>query len=255
MVELVSSNGGNNDNLRSISNPSPSSSSSENKLKNSNSSNKLINLFDDMNQQQQQFENHQMKSIINNNNYIEPESPEHFGDYDTDNFLNSDFNRELQIQTATEERRNEYVRYVNYTLFIGTWNVNGQIMLNTDVMRTHFLSIDANAPDFYAIGFQELDLSKEAFLFNDNKKEDYWLQICEQSLHPERQYFLLKKIRLIGMMLIIFAAREFRQFIKNVAAETVGTGILGKMVSLVCFVWYFLCDIFVFSLQNIFTGK
>ncbi|KAH9511630.1 hypothetical protein DERF_010077 [Dermatophagoides farinae] len=228
-IVSVSSNGGNNDNLRSISNPSPSSSSSENKLKNSNSSNKLINLFDDMNQQQQQYENHQMKSIINNNNYIEPESPEHFGDYDTDNFLNSDFNRELQIQTATEERRNEYVRYVNYTLFIGTWNVNGQIMLNTDVMRTHFLSIDANAPDFYAIGFQELDLSKEAFLFNDNKKEDYWLQICEQSLHPERQYFLLKKIRLIGMMLIIFAAREFRQFIKNVAAETVGTGILGKM--------------------------
>ncbi|KAH9425493.1 hypothetical protein DERP_006101, partial [Dermatophagoides pteronyssinus] len=99
----------------------------------------------------------------------------------------------------------------------------------SELMRKYFLGCDSIGPDFYAIGFQELDLSKEAFLFNDYKKEEYWLQICEQSLHPDRQYFLLKKIRLIGMMLVIFAAREFRQFIKNVAAETVGTGILGKM--------------------------
>nr|XP_027195642.1 inositol polyphosphate 5-phosphatase OCRL-1-like [Dermatophagoides pteronyssinus] len=145
------------------------------------------------------------------------------------NHFENDYNRELLIQTETDERRNEYVRYINYTIFIGTWNVNGQILSKPELMRKYFLGCDSIGPDFYAIGFQELDLSKEAFLFNDYKKEEYWLQICEQSLHPDRQYFLLKKIRLIGMMLVIFAAREFRQYIKNVAAETVGTGILGKM--------------------------
>ncbi|OTF70811.1 hypothetical protein BLA29_007011, partial [Euroglyphus maynei] len=144
-----------------------------------------------------QQQDDQILKINYENNYIEPESPDHFGDpYDSDNFLN-ECNRELQIQTATEERKNEYVRYENYTIFIGTWNVNGQIMTKPEIMQTHFLACDTVAPDFYAIGFQELDLSKEAFLFNDNKKEDYWLQICEQSLHPDRKYFLLKKIRLI----------------------------------------------------------
>ncbi|UXI22038.1 Nucleobindin-1 [Sarcoptes scabiei] len=141
----------------------------------------------------------------------------------------NDFNREYLIQTATEERRNEYVSYDNYSLFIGTWNVNGQTLTRADLIKKYFLSIDTNGPDLYAIGFQELDLSKEAFLFNDNKREDYWLKICEQSLHPDRNYFLVKKIRLIGMMIVVFAAQEFLPLIKNVAAETVGTGILGKM--------------------------
>lgn len=68
--------------------------------------------------------------------------------------------------------------WFNFTLllcriFVGTWNVNGQ---PASVSLVDWLTVaDRNPPDIYAIGFQELDLSKEAFLFNETPREGEWL--------------------------------------------------------------------------------
>ena len=102
------------------------------------------------------------------------------------------------IRSLTEERESEYTKLVKYTLFVGTWNVNGQMSYEEFEMKTHFLSCDAVAPDFFAIGFQELDLSKEAFIFNDDKKVDHWTGLCKRSLPKSASYVLLDRIRLIG---------------------------------------------------------
>ncbi|XP_053209515.1 inositol polyphosphate 5-phosphatase OCRL-like isoform X2 [Panonychus citri] len=135
--------------------------------------------------------------------------------------------REINIRLKMAMLEDQYTELKSFNIFIGSWNVNGQ---NCSVsLGENWLASDANPPDIYAIGFQELDLSKEAFVFNDSTREDEWLQACTLSLHPSATYVKVKLVRLIGMMLIVFVKRELEEHVSNVASETVGTGILGKM--------------------------
>lgn len=60
----------------------------------------------------------------------------------------------------------------NYSILTCTWNVNGQPP--NGIKLDQWLSMDEMPPDIYAIGFQELDLSKEAFLFHETPREEEW---------------------------------------------------------------------------------
>lgn len=135
--------------------------------------------------------------------------------------------RESAISAHLKKHADEYTQQKQLRVFVGTWNVNGQPVYTTPVNL--WLSCDPFPPDVYAIGFQELDLSKEAYLFQDSPREAEWLKKCEASLHPKAKYVKIKHIRLIGMMLIIFVKEELKKHVTNVAAETVGTGIMRKI--------------------------
>ena len=123
-------------------------------------------------------------------------------------------------------------REANYTdlkdmrIFLGTYNVNGQAPTSG---LADWLAVDDEPADIYAVGFQELDLSKEAFLFNETPREDEWLRAVLRALHPKAKYRKVKLVRLVGMMLIVFIQEKHFAYVRGIAAEFVGTGLMGKL--------------------------
>ncbi|KAG9331296.1 hypothetical protein JZ751_019528 [Albula glossodonta] len=117
----------------------------------------------------------------------------------------------IRCEMLKNEALYTYIR--DFRFFMGTYNVNGQLPKES---LQPWLGCTEEAPDFYCVGFQELDLSKEAFLFNETPKEQDWRKA-------------VKLVRLVGIMLLFYVKTEHAQYISEVEAETVGTGIMGRM--------------------------
>ncbi|KAM8997295.1 type II inositol 1,4,5-trisphosphate 5-phosphatase isoform 2-T2 [Ara ararauna] len=134
--------------------------------------------------------------------------------------------RDTIVKSQLLQQEDSYTYIQNFRFFVGTYNVNGQ---SPKESLQPWLRCDAEPPDIYCVGFQELDLSKEAFFFNDTPKEEEWFKAVTDSLHPDVKYAKVKLVRLVGIMLLLYVKAELALNIAEVEAETVGTGIMGRM--------------------------
>ncbi|XP_044142990.1 type II inositol 1,4,5-trisphosphate 5-phosphatase isoform X2 [Bufo gargarizans] len=134
--------------------------------------------------------------------------------------------RDNLIKSELLKKEPTYTSIQDFRFFVGTYNVNGQ---SPKENLQPWFSIDPKPPDVYCIGFQELDLSKEAFFFNDTPKEEEWFKAVSEGLHPGAKYAKIKLIRLVGIMLLLYVRKDLAGHVSEVEAETVGTGIMGRM--------------------------
>lgn len=134
--------------------------------------------------------------------------------------------RDNLIRCELLKNEDVYTYLEDFSFFLGTYNVNGQTPKES--LRP-WLSATVSPPDIYCVGFQELDLSKEAFFFSDTPKELEWTKAVSEGLHPDAKYALVKLVRLVGIMLLFYVKKAHAEFISDIEAETVGTGIMGRM--------------------------
>lgn len=90
---------------------------------------------------------------------------------------------------------------------------------------------EEGVPDVIAIGFQELDLSTEALMGRDSKRETEWMERVNKSVEKVGQYELIRSVRLVGMLLAVFIKLELYDDVDDIDTKYVGTGIMGMMVS------------------------
>ena len=94
---------------------------------------------------------------------------------------------ENSIKYALSLKEDEFTEARTINIYCATWNVNGRSPLGFVRPWLSHSTLET-PPDIYAIGFQELDLSREAFLFTESEKEDEWKAVVDVSLHPKAKY-------------------------------------------------------------------
>ncbi|KAJ3286688.1 hypothetical protein HK104_008910 [Borealophlyctis nickersoniae] len=129
---------------------------------------------------------------------------------------------------AAKEMRAREARFVEYKsqkIFVGTWNINGQAA--TESLVPWLQTTSEEKPAIYALGFQELDLSTEAYILVDTAKEDEWSRGIEFALQNE--YVKIASKQLVGMLIMLYVKKEEVDAVSEISALYVGTGILGMM--------------------------
>lgn len=78
-----------------------------------------------------------------------------------------------KFQEELKKREQEYITFSDYTIYCGTWNVNGKGC--TEPSLRSWLARTTTPPDFYAIALQEVDLSAKAIAMSDSKIDQTWM--------------------------------------------------------------------------------
>ncbi|CAF1418116.1 unnamed protein product [Adineta ricciae] len=146
-----------------------------------------------------------------------------------------------RLEKRLKEREDDYMIYKPYHVVVGTFNVNNRqppahILLQEwlhSVTKNDGLS-EETLPDIIAVGFQEIDTSSGAYIYDDKKKEDEWegivrktIKACYKSKHSDHKFDLLNRVRLMGIILFVYVRAPHMNHCTLTSRSSVATGFMG----------------------------
>ncbi|CAF4490775.1 unnamed protein product, partial [Rotaria sp. Silwood2] len=99
-------------------------------------------------------------------------------------------NSSKRLEIRLKEREDEYTCYKQFNVLVGTFNVNNRQVPPNILLEEWLYQVTDNnnksnqicIPDIIAVGFQEIDTSGGAYIYDDKKKEDEWEQIVRKTI-------------------------------------------------------------------------
>ncbi|KAM9320557.1 synaptojanin-1 [Gastrophryne carolinensis] len=159
---------------------------------------------------------------------------------------------ELMLQSASprvlRSMCENYYRYAKprkIRICVGTWNVNGGKQFRSIAFKNQTLTdwlLDApkiagiqefqdrrcRPTDIFAIGFEEMvELNAGNIVNASTTNQKLWAAELQKTISRDNKYVLLASEQLVGVCLFIFIRPQHAPFIRDVAVDTVKTGMGG----------------------------
>uniref|UniRef100_A0A8C5KMJ8 Synaptojanin-2 n=1 Tax=Jaculus jaculus TaxID=51337 RepID=A0A8C5KMJ8_JACJA len=150
-----------------------------------------------------------------------------------------------RILKAMTERQSEFTNFKRVRIAMGTWNVNGGKQFRSNLLGTAELADwlldapqlsgavdnqdDGSPADVFAVGFEEMvELSAGNIVNASTTNRKMWGEQLQKAISRSHRYILLTSAQLVGVCLYIFVRPYHVPFIRDVAIDTVKTGMGGK---------------------------
>nr|XP_036881864.1 synaptojanin-2 [Manis javanica] len=150
-----------------------------------------------------------------------------------------------RILRAMSERQSEFTNFKPICVAMGTWNVNGGKQFRSNLLGTTELADwlldsptlssvaespdDSSPADIFAVGFEEMvELSAGNIVNASTTNRKVWGEQLQKAISRSHRYILLTSAQLVGVCLYIFVRPYHVPFIRDVAMDTVKTGMGGK---------------------------
>uniref|UniRef100_A0A7N8XEC7 phosphoinositide 5-phosphatase n=1 Tax=Mastacembelus armatus TaxID=205130 RepID=A0A7N8XEC7_9TELE len=143
------------------------------------------------------------------------------------------------------QNHHKYTRPKQIRVCVGTWNVNGGKQFRSIAFRNQTLNdwlLDApkkaghpefqdsktNPIDIFAIGFEEMvELNAGNIVSASTTNQKLWAAELQKNISRDHKYVLLASEQLVGVCLFVFIRPQHAPFIRDVAVDTVKTGMGG----------------------------
>lgn len=143
------------------------------------------------------------------------------------------------------KRSVEFVYPQKIRVAVGTYNVNGgkhfrsvvykdvslsDWLLDPSEASSHSLvnQSDGAPVDIFAVGFEEIvDLNASNIMAASSENAEMWAEELQKVLSRDRDYVMLTYVQLVGVCLFLFVKPEQTPFIRDVAIDSVKTGLGG----------------------------